>query len=81
MLTVFLVNRLNTLLAEWRLDHDYKQFALMATSPFLVCFIIQFFALQVISMVSSFVGPVAQYHKNSWYYSAIRPEPNREVDS
>ncbi|KAJ7756401.1 hypothetical protein DFH07DRAFT_1027337 [Mycena maculata] len=75
MLTVFLANGLNTLLTEWQLNHDYKQFTLMASSPFLVWF---FFALQVISVVSSFVGPVAQYHKNSRYYSAIRPEPNRE---
>ncbi|KAJ7758797.1 glycosyl transferase family group 2-domain-containing protein [Mycena maculata] len=76
----FLASGLNTLLAEWRLDHDYTRFALMATSPFLVC-VSLFFALQVISAISFLVGPVAQYHENSRYYSAIRPEPNREVDS
>jgi hypothetical protein len=27
------------------------------------------------------LGPVAQYHENSRYYSAIRPEPNPEVDA
>lgn len=25
-------------------------------------------------------GPVAQYHQNSKYYSAIRPAPNKLVD-
>ena len=25
-------------------------------------------------------GPIAQYHENSLYYSAIRPEPNPAVD-
>jgi hypothetical protein len=25
-------------------------------------------------------GPVAQYHENSMYYSAVKPEPNPEVD-
>lgn len=27
------------------------------------------------------IGPVAQYYENSRYYSAIRPEPNKEVDA
>jgi len=27
------------------------------------------------------IGPVAQYHENSRYYSAIKPAPNAEVDS
>lgn len=26
------------------------------------------------------LGPVSQYHENSAYYSAIRPDPNPEVD-
>jgi hypothetical protein len=34
-----------------------------------------------ISDVNSSVGPVAQYHENSRYYSAVAPEPNPEVDS
>jgi len=25
-------------------------------------------------------GPVAQYHENSMYYSAVKPDPNQEVD-
>ena len=27
------------------------------------------------------LGPVAQYHENSMYYSAIKPEANPEVDN
>lgn len=27
------------------------------------------------------LGPVAQYHENSRYYSAVRPSPNKEVDA
>ena len=27
------------------------------------------------------VGPVAQYYENSRYYSAIKPEADKEVDS
>ncbi|KAF7334603.1 Glyco-trans-2-like domain-containing protein [Mycena venus] len=103
----FLASGLTTLLAEWRLDHDYSRFGLMATGPFLVC-VSLFFALQVISSVTflwvSFpfiplpslarprlamltltpppsLGPVAQYHENSRYYSAIKPAPNPAVDS
>lgn len=26
------------------------------------------------------IGPIAQYHENSKYYSAVRPKPNREID-
>ena len=26
-------------------------------------------------------GPVAQYHENSKYYSAVRPAPNKVVDT
>ncbi|KAJ6532924.1 glycosyl transferase family group 2-domain-containing protein [Mycena vulgaris] len=76
----FIASGLSMLVNEWRLDHDYKRFALMATAPFLVC-ISLFFALQVISAISFFVGPVAQYHENSRYYSAIRPVANPDVDS
>jgi hypothetical protein len=27
------------------------------------------------------IGPVAQYHENSMYYSAVKPEPNPEIDN
>ncbi|KAJ7049552.1 glycosyl transferase family group 2-domain-containing protein [Mycena amicta] len=75
----FISNGLETLLVQWRLDHDYSRFALMVTSPFLVC-VSLFFSLSVINAVSFLIGPVAQYHENSRYYSAVRPEPNPAVD-
>ncbi|KAJ7020193.1 glycosyl transferase family group 2-domain-containing protein [Mycena alexandri] len=79
-LTLFFVTRvLSTLLIEWRYDGDYTRFALMLTAPYLFC-VSLFFALQVINCISFLVGPVAQYHENSRYYSAIRPDANPEVD-
>jgi hypothetical protein len=27
------------------------------------------------------IGPVAQFHQNSKYYSAVKPAPNKLVDS
>jgi hypothetical protein len=27
------------------------------------------------------IGPIAQYHRNSKYYSALPPRPNKQVDS
>ncbi|KAG6836635.1 hypothetical protein H0H93_005662 [Arthromyces matolae] len=39
------------------------------------------FALLIVANLSFLVGPVAQYHENSRYYSAIKPEANREVDT
>ncbi|KAJ7122674.1 glycosyl transferase family group 2-domain-containing protein [Mycena crocata] len=76
----FLASGLAILLQEWRLDHGYARFGLMATAPFLVC-VSLFFALQVVSCISFLIGPVAQYHENSRYYSAIRPVPNPAVDA
>lgn len=32
-------------------------------------------------MIRHSLGPVAQYHENSKYYSAVPPAPNKEVDS
>ncbi|KAF9264999.1 hypothetical protein L218DRAFT_986582 [Marasmius fiardii PR-910] len=71
---------LSTLLQEWRLDNGLKRFALLAASPFLCC-VALFFALQIITNISFVIGPVAQYHENSFYYSAVPPTPNSEVDS
>ena len=34
---VFIASGILILLQEWRLDHDYTRFALLATAPFLVC--------------------------------------------
>lgn len=27
------------------------------------------------------IGPIAQYHENSKYYSAVKPRPNKSVDN
>lgn len=27
------------------------------------------------------IGPIAQYHRNSKYYSAVKPRPNKFVDN
>jgi hypothetical protein len=63
---------------EWVLDHDYRRFALLAAAPFLLC-VSLFFALHVMTAITYFIGPVAQYHENSRCYSAVHPEPNPEV--
>ena len=42
---------------------------------------VQFFALQIVQNVSMCIGPVGQYHKNSKYYSAVPPRPNKMVDN
>ena len=34
---VFVANGLNTLLIEWRLDHNYHRFFLFVCAPFLAC--------------------------------------------
>lgn len=52
----------------------------MATTPFLLC-VSLFFSLQVIAVISYLVGPVAQFHENSRYYSAIAAKPNAAVDA
>ncbi|CAK5270569.1 unnamed protein product [Mycena citricolor] len=76
----FMASGTEILLAEWRQDGKVSRFGLIGTMPFLVC-VALFFALQVIAAISYLVGPIAQYHENSRYYSAIRPEPNPEVDA
>ncbi|KAI0631811.1 glycosyl transferase family group 2-domain-containing protein [Trametes polyzona] len=68
------------LVEESLLDGNYTRFALLATAPFLFC-VSLFFALQIIANVSFVLGPVAQYHENSKYYSAVRPAPNKTVDT
>ncbi|OJT11702.1 hypothetical protein TRAPUB_11764 [Trametes pubescens] len=68
------------LVQESLLDGDYTRFALLASTPFLFC-VSLFFALQIIANLSFMFGPVAQYHENSKYYSAVRPAPNKIVDT
>lgn len=68
------------LLQEWALDGDYTRFALVVTLPVIFCVSI-FFCLQLIGNICLIFGPVAQYHQNSAYYSAVKPEPNADVDN
>ncbi|TFK97186.1 glycosyl transferase family group 2-domain-containing protein [Pterulicium gracile] len=75
----FIASGLNILLQEWRLDGDYTRFALLVSAPFLFCVSI-FFSLQLITNITFVIGPVAQFHENSKYYSAIKPEANPDVD-
>lgn len=41
----------------------------------------QFFCLQIVQNICMAIGPIAQYHQNSKYYSAIPPRPNKIVDN
>ncbi|KAF8816381.1 hypothetical protein BYT27DRAFT_7183930 [Phlegmacium glaucopus] len=77
---VFVGNGLRTLLVEWTLDRDFTRLALIAIVPLLYC-VSLFFALQIVQNVTMMIGPIAHYHQNSKYYSAIPPRPNKEVDN
>ncbi|KAJ4476788.1 glycosyl transferase family group 2-domain-containing protein [Lentinula lateritia] len=76
----FIGSGLSILMQEYRLDSDWRRFLLLVTTPFLYC-VSLFFALQTMSSVTFLFGPVAHYHENSRYYSAVPPEPNPELDS
>ncbi|KAI0261233.1 glycosyl transferase family group 2-domain-containing protein [Gloeopeniophorella convolvens] len=76
---VFVGNGVKILLVEWRQDGEFTHFALCAVLPLLFC-ISLFFCLQLIQNVTMAFGPIAHYHRNSKYYSAQRPRPNKEVD-
>ncbi|OSX62224.1 hypothetical protein POSPLADRAFT_1142647 [Postia placenta MAD-698-R-SB12] len=76
----FIGNGFKTLLEEWELDNNYVRFALCALLPMLYS-VSLFFAIQIIQNLSMMIGPVAQYHENSKYYSAIKPRPNKIVDN
>jgi cellulose synthase/poly-beta-1,6-N-acetylglucosamine synthase-like glycosyltransferase len=76
----FIGSGLSDLLREYRFDQDWRRFFLLVTGPFLYC-VSLFFALQAMSALTFLFGPVAHYHENSRYYSAVRPEPIPEVDA
>ncbi|KZT03077.1 uncharacterized protein LAESUDRAFT_660491 [Laetiporus sulphureus 93-53] len=76
----FIASGIDTLIQESVLDGTYTRFALLVTTPFLFC-VSLFFSLQIVTNVSYLLGPVAQYHENSRYYSAVPPAPNKLVDS
>ncbi|KAF9220635.1 hypothetical protein BS17DRAFT_310069 [Gyrodon lividus] len=68
------------LLQESMLDGQWIRFALLATAPLSFCVSI-FFCNQIVTNIGMIIGPVSQYHENSRYYSATKPEPNKETDS
>ncbi|KAJ3534694.1 hypothetical protein NM688_g7097 [Phlebia brevispora] len=76
----FIGSGIATLVEEAVLDGTYLRFALLVTAPFLFC-VSLFFSMQIIANVSMIIGPVAQFHQNSKYYSAIPAAPNKIVDS
>ncbi|KAJ7850350.1 glycosyl transferase family group 2-domain-containing protein [Mycena leptocephala] len=76
----FVMSGIKVLLQEYALDGDPKRFALLATLPVIFCVSI-FFCLQLVGNISLVIGPVAQYHENSAYYSAVKPGPNPAVDN
>jgi hypothetical protein len=77
---VFIGNGVRVLIREWVLDGDYTRFALCALLPLLYS-VSLFFALQIIQNVTMAIGPIAQYHENSKYYSAVKPRANKLVDN
>ncbi|KAI0764208.1 glycosyl transferase family group 2-domain-containing protein [Trametes elegans] len=76
----FIGSGISVLIEEILLDGDYTRLALLVTTPFLFC-VSLFFALQIIANLSFILGPVAQAHENSKYYSAVKPAPNKVVDT
>ncbi|KAI1784473.1 glycosyl transferase family group 2-domain-containing protein [Ganoderma leucocontextum] len=76
----FIASGIAILLEESRLDGTWARFALLVTTPFLLC-VSLFFSMQIVTDISYILGPVAQYHENSKYYSAVKPAPNKLVDT
>jgi cellulose synthase/poly-beta-1,6-N-acetylglucosamine synthase-like glycosyltransferase len=68
------------LLTEAMLDGQYARFALLVTAPLLFS-VSLFFSLQLITSAAMIFGPVAQFHENSRYYSAVPPRANPELDN
>jgi hypothetical protein len=71
---------IRSLLEETELDGTYIRFALCATLPLLFS-VSLFFTLQILQNVTMAFGPVAHFHENSMYYSAVKPRPNKLVDN
>ncbi|KAG6334614.1 hypothetical protein ID866_4475 [Astraeus odoratus] len=75
----FIGSGVNMLLQECLLDGHWIRFALLVTVPFSFC-VSLFFSMQIVGNIGMMIGPIAQYHENSRFYSAVKPEPNKEVD-
>lgn len=68
------------LLQESMLDGQWLRFCLLVTAPLSFC-VSLFFSLQIIGNIGMIIGPVSQYYENSRYYSATKPEEDKDVDS
>lgn len=77
---VLTMDGLRKLLIEFWLVGGPIRFALIAVFPFIFCVSLFFYNFVVI-LISQVIGPVAQYHQNSKYYSAVKPAPNPTVDT
>ncbi|KAA1477055.1 hypothetical protein DENSPDRAFT_867478 [Dentipellis sp. KUC8613] len=77
---VYCGNGVKILIEEWRQDGSFVRFALVVVLPLFFC-ISMFFNLQIVQNLSMAIGPIAQYHRNSKYYSARKPRANKLVDS
>ena len=55
-------------------------FCIFCVASYANC-VMQFFSVQIVSNITMCIGPVAQYHENSMYYSAVASPANKEVDS
>jgi cellulose synthase/poly-beta-1,6-N-acetylglucosamine synthase-like glycosyltransferase len=75
----FICTGVAMILSEFRLDQSYIRFSLLVTAPLLFC-VSLFFCVQIVSNISYVIGPVAQFHQNSRFYSAVKPLPNPDVD-
>ncbi|KAI0739936.1 glycosyl transferase family group 2-domain-containing protein [Daedaleopsis nitida] len=75
----FIGSGVSVLLEEAMLDGNWGRFGLLATTPFLFCVSI-FFSLMIVTNITYVIGPVAQFHENSKYYSAVPPAPNKLID-
>lgn len=76
----FIGTGISMLLQESMLDGQWIRFCLLVTAPLSFC-VSLFFSLQIIGNVGMIIGPVSQYYENSRYYSAIKPEEDKDIDS
>ncbi|KAK7037791.1 hypothetical protein VNI00_010752 [Paramarasmius palmivorus] len=76
----FITSGISVLVEEYILDGNASRFALIVVLPVIYAVSI-FFCLQLVGNLSLIFGPVAQYHENSVYYSALPPPADPEVDS
>ncbi|KZV91292.1 hypothetical protein EXIGLDRAFT_770018 [Exidia glandulosa HHB12029] len=68
----FVCTGVEKLIAAWALDGGLARFALCITLPMLFCIAI-FFCMTLVTNIAFLFGPIAQYHQNSKYYSAVAP--------